>query len=202
MESRISTWIKIETLVQLLDNVMVIYENGNVQKGRQDPFKAMFDKCIYGYSDQKYIEIEERRRRDKSINNAIGYLHEKILQNCYGWQEYHEHSMDVCKKDKSVYMQIKNKYNTMNSSSVQHLKQKMLELKNIEPNATIVLGVVNDIHENGVNKEFIHGYDSIRKISGRRLYEFVTGDLHAYDDLNCFIKSYLDNSNHRRYRTT
>ena len=45
-----------------------------------DPVKFAFDKAIYGLSWHDLIKKEILRQKDKTINNSIGYFHQKIFQ--------------------------------------------------------------------------------------------------------------------------
>ncbi len=144
--------------------------------------------CSSPYLIKIIIRIETIRKQDKAVANAVGYFHEKVLQNANGWEKYHEYSMDVCNLEKTTFLQLKNKYNTMNSSSTKHLKQMILKLVKDKPTATVVLGIVNDTTEDGVDKEFISEMSNVRKITGRKLYEFVTNCPSAYDDLQLYIQ--------------
>ena len=86
-----------------------------------DPIKLIFDKNVYQEDYKTIIEKEIQRQRDKSNNNYIGYFHQNIfkyIENCTvpatGWDIIYK------PKDKSnntYYVEMKNKHNTMNSSS-------------------------------------------------------------------------------------
>ena len=45
-----------------------------------DPVKFAFDKALYGLSWRELINKEILRQKDKTINNSIGYFHQKIFQ--------------------------------------------------------------------------------------------------------------------------
>ena len=188
IKQRISKWIDINILHDLINNVKNEYIK-TVNVGTSDIFKTIFDKEMYKLNTIEYRKFEHDRIKDKVLNNKIGYFHEKVLQNCNGWKEYYDYSMDMCNKSENVFIQIKNKYNTLNSSSMKYLKNQMIKLNNDKPNSTIILGIVND--KISVNKVFIPHYDNILKISGKNLYHYITTDINSFDDLTIYLQYYL-----------
>lgn len=86
-----------------------------------DPIKLTFDKALFRKSIEDIIELEIHRQRDKSNTNAIGYFHQymfKYIANC----EVPQHGFDVIftqTNGTKIYVEMKNKHNTMNSSSSQ-----------------------------------------------------------------------------------
>ena len=86
-----------------------------------DPIKLTFDKALFKKSIEEIIELEIHRQRDKSNTNAIGYFHQymfKYIANC----EVPLHGFDVVVNQQDgtkIYVEMKNKHNTMNSSSSQ-----------------------------------------------------------------------------------
>ena len=105
-----------------------------------DPIKLIFDKTIYSSSWNEIINSEIFRQRDKSNNNDIGYFHQRIFQyikNCKVPENGKDGGWDVIYKDKNgitlpdgtvvhtIYVEMKNKHNTMNSSSASKTFIKM-----------------------------------------------------------------------------
>ena len=97
-----------------------------------DPVKMIFDKTVYQSSWEEIIGNEIFRQRDKSNNNDIGYFHQRIFQyisGCHvpdngtegGWDVVFkkESGIDLPEGDKvgTIYVEMKNKHNTMNSSA-------------------------------------------------------------------------------------
>lgn len=97
-----------------------------------DPIKLIFDKSVYRATWEEIVKNEIFRQRDKSNNNDIGYFHQRIFQyiaGCHVPDNGTEGGWDVIYRDPSgimlengntvhtVYVEMKNKHNTMNSSS-------------------------------------------------------------------------------------
>ena len=93
-----------------------------------DPIKLIFDKTVYQSSWEEIISNEIFRQRDKANNNDIGYFHQRIFQymkNCEvpkaGWDVIYRNPNGIRTADgdvvHTVYVEMKNKHNTMNSAS-------------------------------------------------------------------------------------
>lgn len=93
-----------------------------------DPIKLIFDKTVYHNSWDEIIKSEIFRQRDKSNNNDIGYFHQKIFRyigHCKvpkeGWDVIYKNSKGITLPDgsivSSIYVEMKNKHNTMNAAS-------------------------------------------------------------------------------------
>ena len=96
-----------------------------------DPIKLIFDKTVYRSSWEEIVSNEIFRQRDKSNNNDIGYFHQRIFQyiaGCHvpdngkegGWDVIFENPDGISLPDGSVvhivYVEMKNKHNTMTVS--------------------------------------------------------------------------------------
>lgn len=101
-----------------------------------DPIKLIFDKTVYRSSWEEMVGNEIFRQRDKSNNNDIGYFHQRIFQyikNCHvpdngkegGWDVIFQSEDGIQLPDgdmvHTVYVEMKNKHNTMNSASAERL---------------------------------------------------------------------------------
>ena len=92
-----------------------------------DPIKLTFDSKVYRKTIEEVIENELVRQRDKTNTNAIGYFHQnlfKYIDNC----EVPNVGFDVIytrSNGSRVYVEMKNKHNTMNSSAAQKTFLKM-----------------------------------------------------------------------------
>ena len=108
-----------------------------------DPIKLLFDKHIYVKSYEEIIALELQRQRDKSNNNSIGYFHQNIFHYIKGC-EVPKRGWDIVFKGEknSYFVELKNKHNTMNSSSSQKTFMKMqnhlLNSKNSKDICTLV----------------------------------------------------------------
>ena len=101
-----------------------------------DPIKLLFDKKVYGSSWEEIIKSEIFRQRDKSNNNSIGYFHQNIfkyIKGCTvpksGWdiifQKEGSIEIENCGKVGKIFVEMKNKHNTMNSAASAKTYMKM-----------------------------------------------------------------------------
>ncbi|MDR3316196.1 MAG: Eco47II family restriction endonuclease, partial [Coriobacteriales bacterium] len=163
---------------------------------RVDPIKLIFDRFVYGFSWEEVIKSETFRQRDKSNNNSIGYFHQKIfsyIADCevprQGWDVIFkpEGGIDVQNglHVSTVYVEMKNKHNTMNSASAgkTYIKMQGQLLKDDDCACLLVEAIAkhsqNSQWDVTVDK-VKQGHKLIRRISLDRFYELVTGDPNAF----------------------
>lgn len=87
-------------------------------KNTIDEFKTIFDVCVNQISFDEWLKFELTRQQDKTINNKIGEFHQELLGKVDGWIDLgigDETEIDLKKEDNAVFIELKNKYNTMNS---------------------------------------------------------------------------------------
>ena len=153
-----------------------------------DPIKLTFDAKIYGKTIEEIIETEVIRQIDKSNTNHIGYFHQNIFRyQGNGWN-VPEKGYDVINPERKIFVEMKNKHNTMNSSSAQKTYMKMQNkiLRDDEAVCYLVEVIAKksqDIVWNiSLDGEPIAN-KRIRRISIDKFYELVTGLPTAFYDL-------------------
>ena len=104
-----------------------------------DPVKLTFDAKIYSKSISSLIENEVLRQIDKSNTNHIGYFHQNIFNHFGDGWEVPVSGYDVVNEDKKIFVEMKNKHNTMNSSSSQKTYMRMQNTLLKVPDATCML---------------------------------------------------------------
>ncbi len=159
-----------------------------------DPIKLLFDKNVFDKSYEEIIKLEIHRQRDKTNSNTIGYFHQNIfkyIENCEVPKEY----WDVIyrpKNGKIYYIEMKNKHNTMNSSSSAKTYMKFQNhLLNSEDKENSICALVEVIAKESADKEWFVTIDKqkqqtnqhLRRISIDKFYTIVTGDKKAFSKL-------------------
>ena len=101
--------------------------------------------------------------------------------------------MDLKKEDDSIWIELKNKYNTMNSSSLRDTRFKCEELAEKYPNAKIYWAYIVSQNYESFDKTWVYRdnkenvvheiNDNIRNIAGKDVYTLVTGDETAFEQL-------------------
>ncbi len=161
-----------------------------------DPVKLIFDKSVYGYSWDQIISNEIFRQRDKSNNNSIGYFHQylfKLIDNCEvpkaGWDVIYRNKEGIevegCGTVSTIYAEIKNKHNTMNSNSSKsvYIKAQNQLLKD-DDCVCFLVEVIAKQSQNIIWKTTVDNtkvsHKCIRRVSIDQFYSLVTGDDKAF----------------------
>jgi len=171
-------------------------------KNLPDPIKLTFDARIYRKDIEFVIESEVLRQIDKSNTNQIGYFHQNIFRYIgNGWQ-IPAQGYDLINPQLMYFVEIKNKHNTMNSSSAQKTYMRMQNTLLSHPKATCMLvEVIAKKSQNVIWKITVDGSsvsnEKIRRVSIDKFYELVTGDRTAFkrlcEKLPTIISDVIDN---------
>ncbi len=152
-----------------------------------DPIKLLFDKNLFKKSFNEIIELEIHRQRDKSNTNAIGYFHQNIFKYFEGCEVPNE-GWDVIVKlqdNTSIYVEIKNKHNTMNSSSSQKTYIQMQnQIIKTPKDKCFLVETLAKTSQNiawgcSINGQHLEN-EQIRRVSMDKFYEIVTGNTNAF----------------------
>lgn len=177
-----------------------------------DPVKLIFDKIVYQLSWEEIVKNEIFRQRDKSNNNDIGYFHQRIFQyikNCHVPPNGEEGGWDVIYGNPegieipgagivhTVYVEMKNKHNTMNSASAGKTFIKMQnQLLNDDDCACFLVEAIaahsqNIKWETTVDKKRV-GHKLIRRVSLDQFYSIVTGQKDAFYQMCMVLPSVIE----------
>lgn len=152
-----------------------------------DPIKLTFDSKVYRKTIEEVIENELVRQRDKTNTNAIGYFHQnlfKYIDNC----EVPNVGFDVIytrPNGSRVYVEMKNKHNTMNSSAAQKTFLKMTTQILNDDNCDCYLVEIiakrsqNIVWNVSLDYERVSN-EHIKRVSIDKFYEEVTRDKDAF----------------------
>lgn len=165
-----------------------------------DPIKLIFDKMVYHSSWEEIVKNEIFRQRDKSNNNDIGYFHQKIFQyisKCRvpangadgGWDViFHDPDgiqLSCGDSVHTIYVEMKNKHNTMNSSAAGKTYIKMQHQLLQDDDCACYL--VEAIAKNSQDIKWVTTVDKkkvshrlIRRVSLDKFYTLVTGQEDAF----------------------
>lgn len=156
-----------------------------------DPIKMTFTYFITNEDPKFLIESELNRQVDKSINNHIGYFHQNIFKYINGWHVPKE-GFDIVNDNQTVFVELKNKHNTMNSSSSQrtYIKLQSKLIESLEKGIDVKCLLVEVIARRSQNIKWEITLDgkrtshpSIRRVSIDKFYELATGDPYAFQKI-------------------
>lgn len=88
----------------------------------------------------------------------------------------HETGLDVISESRKIIIELKNRYNTDNSSSRKANNDKLAKFKCLNPDWTCIYGVINENSSEGKIKEYEHNGQILHYYSGTKLFELVFGD--------------------------
>jgi hypothetical protein len=171
-----------------------------LHKNKVDTVKLTFDAGLNGIDEESLIRAEILRQIDKSINNSIGTFHEQILGGIKGFEAGKLSGYDIKATNDTLFADIKNKHNTMNSSAAEALFQKLARYANDYKKAKcywvqiLAKGSFCELWSSDINgKEYSHS--RVYKISGDQFYALLSGQNNAmfqlYKALPVAIKDYL-----------
>lgn len=161
-----------------------------------DPIKLIFDKSVYRASWEEIVNNEIFRQRDKSSNNDIGYFHQNIFsyfKGCEvpqaGWDVIYKNPDGIQMPDgdvvHTIYVEMKNKHNTMNSASSAKTYIKMQG--QILEDDDCACFLVEAIAKKSQNIKWTTKVDGkkvqhrlIRRVSMDQFYAILTGDNEAF----------------------
>lgn len=174
-----------------------------------DPIKLLFDKSVYQTSWEEIVNNEIFRQRDKSNNNDIGYFHQNIFsyfKGCEvpqaGWDVIYKNPDGIKMPDGDVvhtlYVEMKNKHNTMNSASSAKTYIKM-QGQILEDDDCACL-LVEAIAKKSQNIKWTTKVDGknvqhrlIRRVSMDQFYAILTGEEDAFCQM-CMVLPEIINS--------
>ncbi|MBQ7941248.1 MAG: Eco47II family restriction endonuclease [Muribaculaceae bacterium] len=189
------------TVLQYRRNINLKEFNKNIV----DPIKMTFDAKIYGQNIRQAIEAECFRQIDKTNNNRIGYFHQYLFKYAgNGWVVPENGDLggfDVLNDDLHIYVEMKNKHNTMNSASASdtYVKMQSKILKDDKAVCMLVETIAKKsqnevwnltINEKGRKESYSH--ERIRRVSMDKFYEIVFGDKYAFFKLCKVLPCILD----------
>lgn len=190
----------VRATIQKYGDKLESFDLKRFNKNIVDPVKLIFDKTVYRASWKETISNEIFRQRDKANNNDIGYFHQRIFQYmdyCRvpnngdegGWDVIYENPDGIKMPDGSVvhtvYVEMKNKHNTMNSASAGKTFIKMQsQLLNDDDCACFLVEAIGKKSQNikwetTVDKKKV-GHKLIRRVSMDQFYALVTGQEDAF----------------------
>jgi len=159
-----------------------------------DPIKLTFDAKVYSKTIEEIIDLESIRQMDKSNSNNIGYFQQNIFKYIYkkgkdisSWS-VPKQGFDIINDIDKIYVEMKNKHNTMSSSSSQKTFMRMQsQLIKDNQSKCYLVEVIAKNSQNIVWQVSLDGTstsnENIRRVSIDKFYEIVTGEKEAFRQL-------------------
>ncbi len=162
-----------------------------------DPIKLTFDAKVYGKTFEEIIESECIRQIDKTNNNHIGYFHQNLFSYAGNGWYIPKTGFDVANEERKIYVEMKNKHNTMSFASAHATYIKMQhQLLKVSNSTCMLVEVIAKQSQNKPwkitldNQQYEH--DNIRKVSIDKFYEIVFNDADAFMKLCKALPTIVD----------
>lgn len=204
MANKYLTYISDKHLLLCIENLHNSYLKAKADiskkkfyKNKIDVIKLTFDSKFNDLDEKTLIKTEIKRQIDKSINNSIGTFHEEILGGIKGFEKGNLSGFDIKSEDNSLFADIKNKHNTMNSSSAESLFQKLARYADTYKKSKcywVQILATKSFNEHWMSiingKEYSHS--RVFKVSGDKFYQLLTGQESALFDLYKVLPRAID----------
>ena len=204
MENKYLDFISDEHLIKCIANLHKAYLKAKNNKSKKsfyankvDTIKLTFDSKFNSIDEESLIKAEILRQVDKSINNSIGTFHEHILGGVEGFELGNFSGYDIKAMDDTLFADIKNKHNTMNSKSSEALFQTLARYADTHKKAKcywvqiLAKKSFTELWAGEINgKEYSHS--RVYKISGDRFYALLTKQEDALFSLYKILPQAID----------
>lgn len=172
----------------------------------------VFSVIEYMYVKKNLVGNEIFRQRDKANNNDIGYFHQRIFQYMHnrcvpdngkegGWDVIFHKDEGITLPDgdvvHTVYVEMKNKHNTMNSASAGKTYIKMQhQLLEDDDCACFLVEAIAKRSQNikwstTVDRKTV-SHKRIRRVSMDQFYALVTGEDDAFYQMCMFLPDIIE----------
>lgn len=161
-----------------------------------DPFSALFHGAAHSLSVSEWVEQEKVRQAQKSMQNAIGAFHQRVLGSLDGWEDLgHGGGLDIQNSKRKIIAEIKNKYNTTKGNHKVAIYDDIKTMLHQSEYAGYTGYYVEVIPEgrkvynapftpsDNKRKQRRPVRKNIRKIDGKSFYALATGQDNALEEL-------------------
>ena len=159
--------------------------------------KYVHEPTIFGDNSKENIKMLEIAFKQRQKQMKEGELAQIVIGNWFGWEDLgvgHSSGLDCRKKDMSIIMDVKNKWNTCNSGSQKALFDKLSKYKKENPKTRCIWAIVNPNSrcENLCEKIIYNGVE-IEKIQGIELFKLVfnVGNINYSTQIINIVKNYI-----------
>lgn len=131
---------------------------------------------VFGINSKHVDKLLKHAHSMRQLQMKEGQIGQIVLGNFPGWEDLrrgHKSGLDIRKKDNSIVIELKNKYNTCNSGSRKAVLDKLSEYKKKYYKTKCIWGIINPKNKKKLHKKIIHNNVEIEKIQGTQLFSLV-----------------------------
>lgn len=173
--------IQLTDYVKCLRPLYEVLEKRNTSKTQPDIFLMTILAAHGGMTVEQWNEAEKQRLYEKALSMKMGDFHEELMGKFPGYETLplgHRTGTDVRKVDDSEFFEVKNRDNTMNSSSADSVIRKLTKIADDGKKSILVM--IN------TEKKTLPRFKAPRNVdvmSGKQAYAYLSTRDTFYDDL-------------------
>jgi len=178
--------VKPADFVRCIKDVYSVLEGTHKSKSSEDIF---LKSVLIGHNkmtDTTWAIAERTRLAQKALEGKMGDFHEELMGCLPGYMNLpqgHTSGCDVASVDETLFMEVKNRDNTMNSSSGAQVVAKLKKLTDAGKRAILV-----EVNCPGGRVCRFGAHKSVEVWNGREAYSFLSGNETFFDDLAKTLK--------------
>ena len=164
--------------------------------------KYIYEPTLLGNSSPEYVEQLKTSFYIRQLHMIEGIIGQRMLGLFEGWEDLdltkNVRGFDIMKSDGSCIAEIKNKWNTCNSSSLKATLDKLVEYKKNNPNVECIYGIINPKKdERDMKSIIVHNGHKIIKLQGDELLNkvFFHEGYNYKNDILKIVKNAMYNNN-------
>ncbi len=197
----------------LMPIVMQAYEtkdsNLDIRKNTLDIFSASIDSAIRGISLQEWESQERQRQIQKTLQNQIGELHQKVLGTLEGVSDLGV-SQVVDLEGNGFIAEVKNKHNTTKGNHKIAIYDDLADrLANKDENTIAYYVEILPVNGKSYDKPFVPSDNRtrnrrkenprIRQIDGQSFYTKITGNPNSLNELYWLLPDIINEILREKY---
>ncbi len=188
----------------------------NPERNVIDPFAALFSMTAFELKPTEWSKNEFLRQAGKSLENALGDFHQKLIGSIDGWECLKiGKQIDIISHRQKIIAEIKNKHNTVKASDKINIYKELdglVNLKNMQfKDFTAYFVVIIPSKPERFNCEFTPPdrdrgdkaplKSNVREIDGNSFYELATGRKDALKEIFEAIPRVIEKITHKNVKT-
>ena len=157
-----------------------------VSRNSLDSFKMIFDVMNMKGAFESWMSSEIIRQGDKTVTNRIGDCHQMLLGGVDGWENLktgNELGIDLRKKDNSIFIELKNKWNTVKGEDQKNVFDKLKKVADKYKKAIVYYAYITPKNPSSGEKIWKPSQrtpdERIKEAWSFKVYEIVTEDKNA-----------------------
>jgi len=210
-EKRIVSFIANEKLLEAVELVVNATKEAiseveeTIDDNVLDPFSALYESVLTGLDYDEWLTKEKSRQIQKTMQNAIGDFHQKIIGGIDGWEDLGKGNLvDVRNMRDKIVAEVKNKHNTVTGQHLVRIYDELVnalaqkEYKGFQGYYVTVIAKDKDTlkyftpSDNNTHARRPQD-EKIKEISGWRFYDIATGQKDSLFTLFSALPDVLEN---------